>query len=411
MLAAASVAAVGCSGAAGSHRVAVQVPVEPVGHARAPAAGDAGAGSSDWSVPAPGTLRAAPLPPRLVVVSERRLPARMLRRARTVPGVRAAVPMSLASMPVDGRTLTLAAGNPAQYRRFVPAHAARTRAVWLRAAAGEVVLAPTVATQLRQALGEEMLLGSGPGAVALRVGAFSPMPQSVDAFVNQRLGVRLGMTVDNAMMVAAPRTRLEQVSRGLRAVVGDRAAVYPLVQPVTDGASRATRTRPEEAVPQVGAAVLSGGSVAQAVGSFRYRYLPDGTVQPDPDWVAANIRTEQVPILGAVTCHRVMLPRLRWALREMVDRGLGHSIDPGDFGGCYVPRFIGYAPTNGLSLHTWGIAVDLNVSTNQRGSVGAIDPVVVDVFKKWGFAWGGDWAYTDPMHFELAVLTRPASSG
>ncbi len=224
-----------------------------------------------------------------------------------------------------------------------------------------------------------------------------------------RLGVRLGMTVDNAMMVAAPRTGLGEVSRGLRVVVGDRAAVYPLVQPSTDGASRATRTRAEEAVPQVGAAVLSGESVAQAVGSFRYRYLPDGTVQPDPDWVAANIRTEQVPILGAVTCHRVMLPRLRWALREVVERGLGPSIDPGDFGGCYVPRFIGYAPTNGLSLHTWGIAVDINVSTNQRGSVGAIDPVVVDVFRKWGFAWGGDWAYTDPMHFELAVLTRPAS--
>jgi hypothetical protein len=157
----------------------------------------------------------------------------------------------------------------------------------------------------------------------------------------------------------------------------------------------------------VGAALLTGGSVARAAGSFRYRYLPDGTVQPDPAWVAANIRTEAVPVLGPVTCHRVMLPRLRWALQEVVARGLADAVDPNDFGGCYVPRFVGHDPAEGLSLHTWGIALDLNVSGNQRGTAGSIDRSVVAVLKKWGFAWGGDWSYTDPMHFELAALTRP----
>ena len=36
-----------------------------------------------------------------------------------------------------------------------------------------------------------------------------------------------------------------------------------------------------------------------------------------------------------------------------------------------------------------------------------LDPAVVAVFKKWGFAWGGDWRWTDPMHFELAETRRP----
>lgn len=151
----------------------------------------------------------------------------------------------------------------------------------------------------------------------------------------------------------------------------------------------------------------SGGSLAAAVGTFSYRWFADGSVQPDPAWVAANIRTETVPILGSVTGHKVLFPQLRGALREVVARGLAHEIHPEEYGGCYVPRFIGRDPGQGLSLHTWGIALDLNVPGNLRGVPGEINRDVVAIFKKWGFAWGGDWRWTDPMHFELARLVRP----
>jgi hypothetical protein len=153
-------------------------------------------------------------------------------------------------------------------------------------------------------------------------------------------------------------------------------------------------------------AVLTGTTAADAVGSFSYTPHADGRITPDPAWVAANIRTEQVPILGAVTCHKVMLPQLRAALSEVVARGLADKIHPDEYAGCYYPRYIGYDPAKGLSLHSWGIAVDLNVAGNQRGTVGEMDRQVVQIFKKWGFAWGGDWNYTDPMHFELASIVR-----
>jgi hypothetical protein len=158
----------------------------------------------------------------------------------------------------------------------------------------------------------------------------------------------------------------------------------------------------------VDAPMATGGSLAEAVGTFSYRWFADGTVQPDPAWVAANIRTEQVPILGRVTGHRVLFPQLRGALREVVARGLAAEIHPEEFGGIYVPRFIGRDASKGLSLHTWGIAIDLNVPGNQRGVAGEIDRDVVAIFKKWGFAWGGDWAWTDPMHFEMNRLVRAA---
>jgi hypothetical protein len=35
-----------------------------------------------------------------------------------------------------------------------------------------------------------------------------------------------------------------------------------------------------------------------------------------------------------------------------------------------------------------------------------MDRGVVAIFKRWGFAWGGDWNYTDPMHFEMARVVR-----
>ena len=121
--------------------------------------------------------------------------------------------------------------------------------------------------------------------------------------------------------------------------------------------------------------------------------------------IGANIRTERVPILGTVTCHQIVFPQLRAALTEVVQRGLADEIHPDEYAGCYYPRFI--AGTTQLSLHAFGIALDLNVPGNLRGTRGEIDRDVVAIFKKWGFTWGGDWAWTDPMHFEMNAVVQP----
>jgi hypothetical protein len=311
-------------------------------------------------------------------------------------------------VPAAGRAITIEAVDPASYRRFTPRPTARAAAVWDRVAAGDMVLSTPTAKALRQRLGGSMTLGDLDGSARLRVGAFASLPPGVDAVVNLRRGRQLGMAPGNGLLVSARSAD----PRGLAARLERRAGKGARAQPLTSVPER-TVAGADTAGSGGGAtggdwtAMLTGGSVAQAVGSFSYHYTEDGTVQPDPAWVQANIRTEDMPILGPVTGHRVMLPQLRAALREVVADGLASSIDASDFGGCYAPRFIDRDPSHGLSLHTWGIAVDLNVSTNQRGTSGRMDPRVVAIFKKWGFAWGGDWGYTDPMHFELAALVRP----
>jgi hypothetical protein len=113
-----------------------------------------------------------------------------------------------------------------------------------------------------------------------------------------------------------------------------------------------------------------------------------------------------VPILGSVTCNKMIFPQLTAALNEITERGLADEIHPSEYAGCYYPRFI--AGTTSLSNHSFGLALDLNTPGNQRGTVGEMDRSVVSIFKKWGFAWGGDWNYTDPMHFELVAVVNPA---
>jgi hypothetical protein len=336
-----------------------------------------------------GKLRAA----ELVVAGRSTLPPRVLRRIATTDGVAATVTLSMATAPVREQMVTVAAVDPSAYRRFTPGVTARADAVWQRVAEGDLAISPELADEIDQPLGGDLMLGNESGSLTLRVGAKASMPPKIDAVVNEVRGGQLGMVPGNAVLVATDGTDPDGVAEALRGRVGRSVTVSPLTRSVP---SQGRQT-----------AFLTGGSVAEAVGSFSYRYFEDGSVEPDPAWVAANLRTEAVPILGNVTCHRVMLPQLRGALQQVVDTGLEHLVDPGDYGGCYAPRFIAGDPSKGLSLHTWGIAVDLNVQGNLRGTTGEIDRRVVDIFKSWGFAWGGDWSYTDPMHFELAALVRP----
>jgi hypothetical protein len=141
------------------------------------------------------------------------------------------------------------------------------------------------------------------------------------------------------------------------------------------------------------------GSAADAVGAFSYTVLGGGRIAPQPSWVAGHISTRTMPVIGPMTCNTAMFPQLEGALDEIVAQGLAGAIHPSQYGGCFVPRFI--AGTTTLSNHAFGLAFDLNVPENQRGTVGRIDRRVVAVFQQWGFTWGGTWRYTDPMHFEL----------
>ena len=333
--------------------------------------------------------------PDMLVYAKQALSADMIERIRALPGVTRVEPLSLAEVPIENRTLTVAAVDPATYRLYTPLASADFEEVWDRVAGGEVAVLPTLRRKLPIGGDGYLRVGSSKDAPKVHVGAFAPqIPQLIDAVVNEKWGEDLGMELGNALLVSTGITSPDAVQKPIERIAGHEASVQRLDVVARYGLD-----------PDVQQTAYVVGSIADAVGTFNYTVLGGGRIAPEPSWVAAHIATGEVPILGTVTCNRLLFPQLRAALTEVAQRGLADTIHPGEYAGCYYPRFI--AGTTSLSNHSFGLALDLNVPGNLRGTAGEIDRTVVAIFKKWGFTWGGDWGYTDPMHFEMNRLVEP----
>jgi hypothetical protein len=344
------------------------------------------------AVDPPGPRKGALVLADLMIKNETALDPDVIERINALRTVKSSLVLSLGNVGIENRVINIGAVDPSTYRNFTVAASAELQEQWDRVAGGEIALAKKLAKQLQDKAGY-LKLGNDEDAPQVHIGAYAPQVPQIDAVVNEKWGEELGVPTDNAMLINTGIHSPRVVMEDLQKIVGDDAAVSILGPDLDPGAQQI--------------AVLTGGSVAEAVGTFRYTVLGGGRIAPEQSWVTANIRTEQVPILGNVTCHKVIFPQLRAALLEIQSTGdLAEEIHPGEYAGCYYPRYI--AGTQQLSLHSFGIALDLNVPGNQRGSVGEMNRAVVAIFKKWGFAWGGDWGYTDPMHFEMNAIKQPA---
>jgi len=121
-------------------------------------------------------------------------------------------------------------------------------------------------------------------------------------------------------------------------------------------------------------------------------------ITQDSAWIDANIVTTTVPLLGSVTCHRLIIDDLVTALDAIVAAGLAAEIRPQDYAGCWAPRRT--AAGGNLSKHAWGIALDINVDLALPGGGEVPHPGVICAFSAAGFRWGGDFPTPDNHHFE-----------
>jgi hypothetical protein len=320
----------------------------------------------------------------VLVASGTPLPPEVRERLTALAAPRGTELFRSGTVTLGGAPVRAVGVDPSSFRAWTAQGTAESDAVWQAVARGEAVVSHEAARARRLALGTDLSVTGTGAAEGLRLGALATTGiPGADLVLDAERARRLGLPEASAALLAAPEgadpvTFAAQV----REVAG--AAAVDLLRVPTPVAR------------------LTGGSAAEQIGAFSYRYFADGTIEPDARWVRDNIRTETVPVMGRVTCHRLMLPQLRGALQEVVDAGLGSTLKT--YSGCYVPRFIERDPSRSISLHTWGIAIDMDAATNYRGIRGTMDARVVEIFKRWGFRWGGDWAYTDPMHFELGTL-------
>jgi D-alanyl-D-alanine carboxypeptidase len=395
-----TLALAGCNGAEEADDPATGAPTttDPSSSASSASAGRPTEPAIDpaHAVDPPGRRTGLIAPADIVANGSKTIPPERVREIRRLEGVIGVEQVSLATVPVENRALRVAAVDPASYRNWVvDARSAQSTAVWKRVAGGELALRPALEKRAPMDDGGSLALGSTKDAPRVHVGAYAQQSWLVDAVVNDTWTDDLDMTPGNALLIrtgsTAPITLRKPIEKILR---GTDASVS-----MTDVVAR------EGLDTDVKQTALVVGTIADAVGIYRYTVLGGGRIAPDPDWVATHITTEPVPILGDVTCNRLIFPQLRAALEDVIAHGLADKIHPSEYAGCYNPRFI--AGTTTLSNHAFGLALDLNVPGNQRGTVGEMDRGVVAIFERWGFTWGGDWAYTDPMHFEMNRLVQP----
>ena len=101
-----------------------------------------------------------------------------------------------------------------------------------------------------------------------------------------------------------------------------------------------------------------------------------------------------------VYCNRDMVIPLQIAFRNLIDRG--HVAELKTWDGCFNIR----RKRGGISssLHSWGIAIDVNAAWNRMSKKPTLSPGFVQCFTDAGFEWGGRWRIADGMHFQLARI-------
>jgi hypothetical protein len=345
--------------------------------------------------------RTAVPPPPVAGLTERLRPDVLVTVPASLP------PEQVSALAPEGRTVAFRAGtvtlggqpvsavgvDPSTFRAFTAQGTAEADAVWQAVARGEVVASHALGEAAGLQLGGPLTVGPGAGGepLGLRLGALATTGvPGADVVVDEALGERLGLQPTTAVLVVAaggqgPVVLAEEV----RKVVGDGAQVDLLSPPTQNPVAFLSGSKAAQGLRRVLLPLLRRRHhrARRAVGARQHRdhHRADhgpGHLPP-PDGPAAARRAAG----GA-------------------GRRLGHLLRTYD--GCYVPRFIARNPDNSISLHTWGIAIDMDAATNYRGIRGTMDIRIVEIFKRWGFRWGGDWKYTDSMHFELgALLTSP----
>lgn len=99
-------------------------------------------------------------------------------------------------------------------------------------------------------------------------------------------------------------------------------------------------------------------------------------------------------------CNKDMVRPLAAAFENLIERDFVKELKT--FDGCFNIR-----PQRGAtsqSLHSWGIAVDVNADWNSLGAKPTLSAGFVKCFTDAGFDWGGNFKRLDGMHFQLKSI-------
>ncbi len=149
----------------------------------------------------------------------------------------------------------------------------------------------------------------------------------------------------------------------------------------------------------------------------RHEIGQDG--MPTERWERSQLTSIQFPYpmrlawdLGAVVtrtrCHNAVARDLNAIIGEIWlhygrDVSAVRAARMDLFGGCFNYRRM--RGGSSLSMHAWGIAIDLDPDRNALGVAwkpksGMMPEAVIDIFAGHGWTWGGLFSRPDAMHFQ-----------
>lgn len=100
-------------------------------------------------------------------------------------------------------------------------------------------------------------------------------------------------------------------------------------------------------------------------------------------------------------CNKDLVNPLQSAICQLIDTGYIKELKTWD--GCFNIRYQRGSRT-AASLHSWGIAIDVNAAWNGLSKQPTLSAGFVKCFTDNGFTWGGNWKRLDGMHFELSKI-------
>lgn len=101
-----------------------------------------------------------------------------------------------------------------------------------------------------------------------------------------------------------------------------------------------------------------------------------------------------------IYCNKDLVKPLEASFKALIDTGCVKELKTWD--GCFNIRK--KRGLSSMSLHSWGIAIDVNAFENGLGKQPKLSPEFVKCFTDNGFIWGGTWTRKDGMHFQLANI-------
>ena len=114
--------------------------------------------------------------------------------------------------------------------------------------------------------------------------------------------------------------------------------------------------------------------------------------------VPTNLEIGVIP--KKLYCNKDIVAPLTQAFTNLINTGKVSELKTWD--GCFNIRK--KRGLSSMSLHSWGIAIDVNAAWNQLNMVPTLTPGFVKCFTDAGFEWGGTWTRKDGMHFQLAKI-------